>query len=112
MWAKIAERKYNDLFVYPKPTIIIIHAFSNRRIAIGIDVPGRDWEQIAWLIPFQSTVYGRFDGQRYPLWQGTRMLVLPKEELKGCSLEIKPRNVIKSITVRVYESFLVDDLSI
>jgi hypothetical protein len=112
MWAKIVERKFDDLFVYPKPTIIIIHPFRSRRIAIGVDVPGRNWEQLAWAIPFMNSPDGRFDCEWRPLWQGTRILTFPKEDLKGCSLEIKPRYSVKSITVRVYESFLTDEFSI
>ncbi|WP_190720149.1 hypothetical protein [Anabaena lutea] len=112
MWSKIGERKFTDLFVSPKPTIIFIHNWTNRRIAVSCEVPGREWEQVAWLIPFMNTPAGRFDGTWYRLFEGSKMFTLPKEELIGCSLEIRPRPPIKTITIKVYESFLNDEFSI
>ncbi|WP_016951670.1 hypothetical protein [Anabaena sp. PCC 7108] len=112
MWAKVGQKKFDDLFVSPKPTILFIHNWTNRRIAVSCEVPGREWEQVAWLIPFMNTPGGRFDGTWYPLWEGAKMLTLPKEELVGCTLEVRPRPPIKSITVTLYESFLNDEFSI
>ena len=112
MWAKIGEKKFNDLFVSPKPTIIFIHNWTNRRIAVSCEVPGREWEQVAYLIPFMNHPSGRFDGNWYRLWEGKKMLTLPKEELIGCFLEVRPKVSIKTITVTLYQSFLVDEFSI
>lgn len=112
MWAKIGERTFTDLFISPKPTIIFIHNWTNRRIAVSCEVPGREWEQVAWLIPFQSNPAGRFDGEWRRLYQGTKMFTIPKEELVMCNLEIRPRPPIKAITVKLFQSFLIDEFSI
>lgn len=112
MWAKITERKYLDLFTTPKPTIIIIHDWMSRRLCIDLKVPGREWENVAWLIPFQVHPVGRVEGNYYPLFPGIKQIIIPKHELVGFSLEIKPRNSIKSIEVTLYESFLQDEFSI
>jgi hypothetical protein len=112
MWKKIGGGIYPDLFVDPRPSIIFVHPWTNRRIAVKCEVPGREWEQVAYLIPFMNHPSGRFDGTWYRLWEGTKMLTLPKEELVGCSIEIRPRVSVKSITVTLYQSFLTDEFSI
>lgn len=106
MWNIIYQRTFSNLLVDPKPKIIISHQFKNRRIAIGLDINGQDWEHLGFLIPFVNTPNGRFEGKWYRLWQGTKMFTLPEEELVGCSLEVKPRNWLDRLTVTVYESRL------
>ncbi|MBK1987282.1 hypothetical protein A0J48_006990 [Sphaerospermopsis aphanizomenoides BCCUSP55] len=112
MWKLVYQRAFFNLLVDPKPKIIITHSFTNRRIAVGLEIKGEDWEHLGFLIPHMNTPAGRFDGRWYRLWQGTKMFTLPKEELKGCLLEVKPRNYIDSLSVKVYQSFLQDEFSI
>ncbi|HLO88909.1 MAG TPA: hypothetical protein VK203_28430 [Nostocaceae cyanobacterium] len=112
MWKLIYERKFFNLISDPKPQIIVTHKFTNRRVAVFVDEGKYDWEQMAWLIPFMNTPHGRFNGQWLRLWRGTQMFTLPKEDLIGGLLEIKPRSFIDKLHVRVYESFLNDELKI